>query len=460
MGADQGRYAAASPTPAGGYPSPLTAGWILGLLVFAAVIAFVDQQLLALLLTPIEHDLALSDRSVGLLQGIGFNLFLGLTVIPVSLIIDRSNRVRFFFTSTAAWSTFTIACGFCTSFYPLFFCRLGVGLAEAGLYPAAFSLIADLYPQRQRNTAIFIFYVCALGGFSIATALSGFAIGTIEDHFRAVSSTSIFTSPWRTTFLVVGAPGFVLALLFAVAREPVRQTTQQTETNDNASISFRSYLRANSITVFRLIGGIALTYGGFNTFLFWMPTILYRAFGYSTASSGEIYGLTFGAGAISGILIAGILLRWRSRFSEPLGPLRILKIGALGSALALPLFLLARNADQLLLLYFLLCAATYVGSTAGSVLLTAIAPNHMRARVFAINQMLGVFIISALHPSVGMLSDHISSSPAGLLYASCAVTIPLVFAALLLLANLDRLFLQTIRGPAVNVDVVAGGLKT
>jgi MFS family permease len=426
------------------YPSALGAGYVLALLVLAAVIAYIDQQVFALLVTPVKSALALSDADVGILQGVALNLCMGLTALPIGRLIDRTSRVRFFLLATTAWSAFTGLCGLCTSFAQLFACRVGVGVAEAGLYAAAYSLIADLYPLRRRSTAILIFYGGVLASASAATMLSSIAIGFIQAQAHRLPGVLGQASPWRLSFAVVAAPGLALALGFLLAREPARQAPQDRDPDHEVMLSFAAYLRTNWVTVSRLVGGNVASAAGFGTFLFWMPTILSRAYGYSTETSGEIFSLAFGAGTLSGILISALMVRVLRRRSEVLASLRVLWIGSLGAALATPLMLVVHGVGPLIAVYILLCTMTYVASPMGPALLTGIAPNRLRAQVFSINQIATLLLGTMTPPLVGLLSDKAFSGPEGLLHACCAIIIPLGLLGPLLLTGLERPVLRTI----------------
>jgi len=54
-------------------------GWyVVGVLLVAYVLAFLDRQVISLLIEPMKHDLALNDTQISLLQGLAFALCNGL----------------------------------------------------------------------------------------------------------------------------------------------------------------------------------------------------------------------------------------------------------------------------------------------------------------------------------------------------------------------------------------------
>ena len=68
-----------------GYPLR-SAYHMLGLLVTAYVVAFLDRQIIALLVAPIRASLEISDFQVGLLQGPAFSLAFCLATLPAGII--------------------------------------------------------------------------------------------------------------------------------------------------------------------------------------------------------------------------------------------------------------------------------------------------------------------------------------------------------------------------------------
>ena len=94
------------------------------------------------------------------------------------------------------WSGFTVACGFAGGFVQLLAMRVGVGVGEAGCSPPAHSLISDYYEPRRRASALSVY------AFGIPL---GAMIGAVAGGWLAK------TYGWRVAFMVVGAPGVIMA---------------------------------------------------------------------------------------------------------------------------------------------------------------------------------------------------------------------------------------------------------
>src|SRR5256886_11990800 len=73
-----------------------------------------------------------------------------------------------------------------------------VGVGEAGYGPAAQALIAEFYRGRQRAFAIGIYSV----GMAFGGVLGIWLGGVLAEHYG-----------WRAAFVVLGVPGFLLAIL-------------------------------------------------------------------------------------------------------------------------------------------------------------------------------------------------------------------------------------------------------
>jgi MFS family permease len=84
---------AGSQTEEVNWPKPALAWYVNGVLMLAFVLAFIDRQIIALLVGPIQEDLNISDTEVSLLGGFAFVFFYTFLGIPIGRIADRRRRV-------------------------------------------------------------------------------------------------------------------------------------------------------------------------------------------------------------------------------------------------------------------------------------------------------------------------------------------------------------------------------
>ena len=65
---------------------------MLGVLVLANVFAFIDRQLMTILLEPIKAEFDASDTAMGFLTGFAFAVFYAVVGIPVARLADNWSR--------------------------------------------------------------------------------------------------------------------------------------------------------------------------------------------------------------------------------------------------------------------------------------------------------------------------------------------------------------------------------
>jgi MFS family permease len=135
------------------YPSA-AAGWFLVvMLTIAYIFSFVDRYMLGLLIQPIKAEFGLTDRSIGWLLS-AFTIIYGFVGIFMGWLIDRGKRIWIVSISVALWSMATVATGLAKNFSQLFAARMGVGIGEATLSPATFSMIGDSFPTEKRGNRV------------------------------------------------------------------------------------------------------------------------------------------------------------------------------------------------------------------------------------------------------------------------------------------------------------------
>ena len=183
--------------------------YVLVALTICYVVNVMDRsQILAASLQAIKKEFGASDFQLGLLSGIPFALFYSFLGIPIAALADRWSRMNVLALAVATWSGMTALCGAAVNFPMLFAARVGTAIGEAGGSPPSHSLISDYFPRSWRGTA-FSFYALAV---PVGTAVGAFMGGWGNQNLG-----------WRNTFILVGLPGIVLALLVRLTvQEPPR----------------------------------------------------------------------------------------------------------------------------------------------------------------------------------------------------------------------------------------------
>jgi MFS family permease len=183
--------------------------YVLGVLFLSYAVNVMDRSsVLAVSLQSIKLEFGASDTQLGLLTGIAFALFFSTFGIPIAALADRSSRRNVLAVSIAVWSGMTALCGMAVNFTMLFATRVGTAIGEAGGTPPSHSLISDYFRKNERGRAFAIFAL----GVPFGTALGNFVAGQAVQAYG-----------WRTTFMLVGLPGLLVAALVALTvKEPPR----------------------------------------------------------------------------------------------------------------------------------------------------------------------------------------------------------------------------------------------
>ncbi|MBT0668159.1 MFS transporter [Novosphingobium profundi] len=283
---------------------PLRAWLIVVLLLAAYTISLIDRQVLSLLVVPIEQSLHISDTQLSLLHGLAFALFYTAFGILIGRAVDRRNRRNIIAIGMVIWCMATIGCGLANSFAGLFVARMFVGVGEATLSPASFSLIADYFPPAKRGRAISVFSMGVFMGSGLALVAGGAAIDATQAWAGTAWPIVGTLEPWQLAFFVVGAPGLLVAALVMAVREPPRREVSDEGAGVKETLAFfrrKGPALATMIAAFGANGLINFGLAG------WAPTFFIRVFGYSAGEIGAIYGTLLMVCGSAGIWVGGWL---------------------------------------------------------------------------------------------------------------------------------------------------------
>jgi MFS family permease len=191
------------------YDKPAYQHYVLAILVLGYVFNVIDRSsVLGAVLPSIKAEIQASNFEMGLLGGLAFSVFYSFLGIPIARLADRWSRVNVLALSVALWSAATATCGLAWNYMSLFTSRALTAVGEAGGSPPSHSLISDYFPISRRATALAIYAMAVPFGTSLGNAASGWL--------------NVWYG-WRMTFVIVGVPGIVLALLiWLTVKEPPR----------------------------------------------------------------------------------------------------------------------------------------------------------------------------------------------------------------------------------------------
>ncbi len=289
-------------------PTSMLYPWyVVFVLMLAQVFSFVDRMIMGLLVGPIRSTFDISDTQYSLLAGFAFALFYGVMGLPLARIADSKSRRVLISVGIVVWSIMTTASGLAKGFWSLFAARVGVGVGEATLSPAAFSMITDYFSTRQLAKALSVFTIGVPIGSGLAYMIGGKAVAYVDSLGQITLPVLGNVHGWQLSFFIVGIPGLFVALLMFTVREPVRRGLTHTG-SDPVPISVffnfvKSHARAMGTHIIGMAIFIIVVYG----LNIWGPTYLIRTFEYTRGDAGWVFGLIIMISGTLGLMAGGML---------------------------------------------------------------------------------------------------------------------------------------------------------
>jgi MFS transporter, ACS family, aldohexuronate transporter len=263
---------------------------ICALLFFATTINYIDRQVIGILKPTLSVEFGWSETDYADIV-FAFQTAYALGLLIAGRVIDRVGVRWGYAIAVVVWSAFGMAHAAASSVATFAAARFGLGLGEAGNFPAAIKATADWFPKRER---------------ALATGIlnSGSNIGAIATPLMVPPL--VLAWGWQSAFLITGAVGIIwVAIWLLVYRAPdgnarvsdaelahIRSDPpEQTE-----PIAWRSLLRYRQTWAFAIAKFLTDPIWWF--FLFWLPDFF-----------GKNYGLdlkTFGPALVAIYVVADV----------------------------------------------------------------------------------------------------------------------------------------------------------
>lgn len=428
------------------YPNPRYAWYMVGVLTIAYILSFVDRYILGLLIEPIKADLQLSDTQIGYLLGFAFSIFYATMGLPLGYLADRKRRTFIIAAGVAVWSIATTASGLAKNFTHLFIARMSVGAGEATLSPCAMSMISDSFPREKRGRPI-AFYTAALSlGAGFASLLSA----GVLTWAKSVSEISIpligAVAPWQFTFIVVGAPGILVAALALTLKEPTRQLAENSEVKPEFSHMLRHVWQHRAVYLSYVSFICVMTIVAYSQG--WYAAMFQRTWGWEAEKYALINAVILLAVGPAAVNVAGWLNdKWYAKGRKD-APLVIMIIGV---CLLVPTAIIAPLMPSPVIAMAILAVNTLgiaITSATGVTGLMNITPGAIRGQTVALYYMVISLSGLLLGPgTVGWLSDHVFGNE-NLNYAAAAVPAIFGIPVLILSSYARRIYSQEVERQA------------
>lgn len=365
--------------------------FLVGFLILGGVVNYLDRSTLSVANTTIAGEFGLNAFEMGLLLS-AFSWPYAIANLPAGYLVDKFGPKRMFAFAAGAWSLVSMVTAAANSFGVLYALRVALGIAESPFFTSALKVNERWFNKRERALPVALVNT----GSQIANAIA-----------PPLLTLLLLTMSWRGMFIIVGALGIVVALVWLrIYRDPTLREqalikgarAQEAIASTEPKVGWGSLLRQPN-TWFMVLGAFGIFYTVW-VYLTWLPSYLQTARGFSLAQSGWLASLPFLCGII-GVIFGG----WLSNrlVTRGVNTVRARKIPIVGGAvLAAAAVLPVAYVDNTPLAIALLSLGYFASQVPIGCLWTLpsdIAPSNQVASLGAI-QNFGGFVGAAVAPVV------------------------------------------------------------
>ncbi len=265
----------------------------LTLLIGLNLLNYIDRYILPGEVTLIQREYGWNDQRIGLLTTGLFIVYM-LAAPLTGWLGDRFRRKPLIIAGAVLWSVATLGTAWVHDYTSMFIRHALVGVGEATFGIFAPAVLADFYPERERNRILSIFYLA----IPVGAALGYVAGGEMGSAWG-----------WRAPFFICAIPGLVIAGLYGwLGREPERGASDHAQaTLDRATVPGLLTNRAFLTATFGL-AMLTFAMGGISA---WVPKFLEKFAGLTVGNASLTVGAITVVDGIAGTAIGGWLAqRW------------------------------------------------------------------------------------------------------------------------------------------------------
>lgn len=291
-----------------------TVRWkIFVIMLMLITVNYVDRASLSVAMPLISKEFEVSPAMQGLILSSFFWTY-AFMQIPGGMLADRFKPRIVIALATVFWGFFQAVAAGCSTAFTLVLTRLGLGAAEAPIYPAGGKLNAMWMTPHERGRGATLLD----GGAPLGAALGAVIIAGLITLLGS----------WRLSFVVAGVGTMLVGLLawVYIRNDPrshpgvndaeanhIESAIAQEHGQEPSNLSGRSLDFFKYRSVWCMIFGWMCFNTVFYGLLTWMPTYLNKVQGFDIKQMGGATFIIFFAGFI-GELVGGWLAdRWRSR---------------------------------------------------------------------------------------------------------------------------------------------------
>ena len=404
--------------------------WIIVLLFIAAVLNYIDRQTLSALAPTIQIDLSMDDQEYANVINI-FLIAYTIAYLISGRIADKIGTRVSLFIFVTWWSIFNMLTAASRGVTSLSFYRFGLGLGEAGIWPAASKAVSEWFPAKERALAIGLYTM----GATIGATIAPYIVIPLATHNYAETAPSIANllgngTGWRIAFILTGLAGLLWLIPWLIIyRRPEKSkliTTDELVMLNTASSTENSESSANvntwswkQVLSFRgtwlLLLARLITDPVWYFYQFWFPKYLSsdRDLSQEQLKITWVIYAAAGVGSLLGGIISGKIVK---RGVKPVASRMWVMLASAGLMPLSPFIATATglNASLILTVFTVIAALAWLVNI--SSLVVDIVPKHSLGTVFSVvaaGSTLGGIIMNMIVAS--MVTGPSDKKPVGFL---------------------------------------------
>lgn len=244
--------------------------WLIVVLLFlATTINYLDRQIIGLLKPTLEKEFNWTETDFAYIV-MAFTAAYAIGLLFFGWLVDKIGTKLGYSISIIVWSLAGMLHAVARSVFGFSIARVGLGIGEAGNFPAAMKTVAEWFPNRERGLATGIFN----SGTSIGVVLALLIVPWILRNYG-----------WQEVFWITGATGFIWLIFWLIFYE-VPSKQKRLSSQEYALIMSGQEARSDEVETrpavkwlklftlpqtWAFITGKALIDPIFWFFLFWLP---------------------------------------------------------------------------------------------------------------------------------------------------------------------------------------------
>ncbi len=300
------------PTPPSGdtsepYPPSALAWYVVIVLMLIYMVSFLDRQILGLLVKPMKDDLGINDEQMGFLMGPAFAVFYTIAGIPIGRWVDLWSRRWIIIIGQLFWSLMTAGCGMVSQYWHFVALRLGLGVGEATLSPAAYSIITDLFPRSRLGRALSVYSMGIYVGGGLSLVFGGWVVSYFTARGETIVPLIGLVPPWQMVFLIISLPAIPLTILLFTFKDVRRGAASGMgkKPPQSSPKEFLEYVSANRRTfIYHNVGFSLMSLSGYASSA-WIVPFFQRVHHWEVGVIGFRVGMVTIIFGILGLVAAG-----------------------------------------------------------------------------------------------------------------------------------------------------------